>query len=150
MRWLALLILVSLAVSGCLPPERQEYPDSIVLSGVDHGGLISAYHSSFDQLASSGKLVVLDGTFQSAATIYLGLPNFCITERAKFYFHGAWPKLDNAAKQRDLDLISMGRFYPIPIMQLYMAKWRYHGPSSFERLTSEEIRRLAPNVRLCL
>lgn len=53
----------------------------------DGGGFIVEYAKEANRLARTGEPVIIDGICNSACTIYLGLPNTCVTPRSRLGFH---------------------------------------------------------------
>jgi hypothetical protein len=61
--------------------------------GEDRGGRIGTYVDKYQDLASSGESVMIDGLCASACTIVLGaVPHdrICVTSHASLGFHAAW------------------------------------------------------------
>ena len=59
----------------------------------DAGGRIGAYVDKYQDVRSSGEMVIIDGFCASACTIVLGtVPHdkICVTSRARLGFHAAW------------------------------------------------------------
>src|SRR6476659_7923540 len=67
--------------------------DAAVRIVEDAGGRIGAYVDKYQDVRSSGEMVIIDGFCASACTIVLGtLPHdkICVTSRARLGFHAAW------------------------------------------------------------
>src|SRR6195952_3964119 len=66
---------------------------AIVRIADDRGGRIGTYVDKYQDLRSSGEMVVIDGLCASACTIVLGaVPHdkICVTSHANLGFHAAW------------------------------------------------------------
>jgi len=67
--------------------------DAAVRIVEDAGGRIGAYVDKYQDVRSSGEMVIIDGFCASACTIVLGtVPHdkICVTSRARLGFHAAW------------------------------------------------------------
>src|SRR3984957_15416665 len=61
--------------------------------GEDRGGRIGTYVDKYQDMRSSGEMVIIDGLCASACTIVLGaIPHdkICVTSHASLGFHAAW------------------------------------------------------------
>ncbi|OCK54470.1 hypothetical protein [Bradyrhizobium sp. LMTR 3] len=66
---------------------------AVVRIANDQGGLIQSYLDTYDELDSSGQMVMIDGLCASACTIVLAaIPRdrLCVTSNANLAFHAAW------------------------------------------------------------
>jgi hypothetical protein len=66
---------------------------AVVRIGEDRGGRIGTYVDRFQDVRSSGEMVIIDGLCASACTIVLGaIPRekICVTSNAALGFHAAW------------------------------------------------------------
>jgi hypothetical protein len=66
---------------------------AIVRIADDRGGRIGTYVDKYQDLRSSGEMVVIDGLCASACTIVLGAvprDRICVTSNANLGFHAAW------------------------------------------------------------
>src|SRR6202140_1591281 len=64
----------------------------------DRGGRIGTYVDKYQDLRSSGEMVIIDGLCASACTIVLGaIPHdkICVTSHASLGFHAAWDFSDD-------------------------------------------------------
>ena len=71
---------------------------AVVRIGEDRGGRIGTYVDKYQDVRSSGQMVMIDGLCASACTIVLGaVPHdkICVTSHASLGFHAAWD-LDDA------------------------------------------------------
>ena len=67
--------------------------DAAVRIVEDAGGRIGTYVDKYQDVRSSGEMVIIDGYCASACTIVLGtVPHerICVTSRARLGFHAAW------------------------------------------------------------
>src|ERR1700752_3579189 len=66
---------------------------AVVRIGEDRGGRIGTYVDRYQEVRSSGEMVIIDGLCASACTIVLGaIPHdkICVTSHAALGFHAAW------------------------------------------------------------
>ena len=66
---------------------------AVVRIGEDRGGRIGTYVDKYQDMRSSGEMVIIDGLCASACTIVLGaIPHdkICVTSHASLGFHAAW------------------------------------------------------------
>jgi hypothetical protein len=78
----AVLLLAGMGVS-----------QAVVRIGEDRGGRIGTYVDKYQEVRSSGEMVIIDGLCASACTIVLGaIPHdkICVTSHAALGFHAAW------------------------------------------------------------
>jgi hypothetical protein len=71
---------------------------AVVRIGEDRGGRIGTYVDKYQDVRSSGEMVIIDGLCASACTIVLGaVPHdkICVTSHASLGFHAAWDLDDN-------------------------------------------------------
>jgi hypothetical protein len=66
---------------------------AVVRIGEDRGGRIGTYVDKYQEVRTSGEMVIIDGLCASACTIVLGaIPRdkICVTSHAALGFHAAW------------------------------------------------------------
>jgi len=66
---------------------------AVMRIGEDRGGRIGTYVDKYQEVRSSGEMVIIDGLCASACTIVLGaIPHdkICVTSHAALGFHAAW------------------------------------------------------------
>jgi hypothetical protein len=66
---------------------------AVVRIGEDRGGRIGTYVDKYQEVRTSGDMVIIDGLCASACTIVLGaIPHdkICVTSHAALGFHAAW------------------------------------------------------------
>jgi hypothetical protein len=71
---------------------------AVVRIAEDRGGRIGTYVDKYQDLRSSGEMVIIDGLCASACTIVLGaVPHdkICVTSHASLGFHAAWDLNDD-------------------------------------------------------
>ena len=71
---------------------------AVVRIGEDRGGRIGTYVDKYQDVRSSGEMVIIDGLCASACTIVLGAvprDKICVTSHASLGFHAAWGLDDN-------------------------------------------------------
>src|ERR1700736_5778658 len=71
---------------------------AVVRIGEDRGGRIGTYVDKYQEVRTSGEMVIIDGLCASACTIVLGaIPHdkICVTSHASLGFHAAWDLDDN-------------------------------------------------------
>jgi hypothetical protein len=95
--------------------------------GNDRGGLLREKLRQLGQLRQQSRPVEIRGAVcYSTCTMYLGLPQTCISPNTTFGFHGPSSygrSLDAATFNRASTLISS--YYPPALRQWYMSKGRY-------------------------
>ncbi|SFJ59326.1 hypothetical protein [Bradyrhizobium sp. Gha] len=87
----------------------------------DPGGLIGKYVEKYQQLASAGESVIIDGLCASACTIVLSAvptERICVTSRAALGFHAAWNYGQDGRISTDSEATMMlYSGYPGPVRQ---------------------------------
>jgi hypothetical protein len=71
---------------------------AVVRIGEDRGGRIGTYVDKYQEVRTSGEMVIIDGLCASACTIVLGaIPHdkICVTSHAALGFHAAWDMDDD-------------------------------------------------------
>jgi hypothetical protein len=71
---------------------------AVVRIGEDRGGRIGTYVDKYQEVRTSGDMVIIDGLCASACTIVLGaIPHdkICVTSHAALGFHAAWDMDDD-------------------------------------------------------
>jgi hypothetical protein len=140
LRGMALSVAVTGALSGSATPARAESGDIMVVRS-DRGGLIGQRNREINLLRATGQRVELRGTCLSACTMYLSLPNVCVSPSATFGFHGPTRDGKKLPKQ-EFDHWSemMARNYREPLRSWFMSKGRYRTSGYFELGGTELIR----------
>jgi hypothetical protein len=93
--------------------------DAVVRIADDPGGRIGAYLDRYQDMRSSGEMVIIDGYCASACTIVLGaIPHdkICVTSRARLGFHAAWDPGSNGRRITNPEATqSLYSMYPFEI-----------------------------------
>jgi uncharacterized Fe-S cluster-containing protein len=90
--------------------------DGRIIIKDDNGGSIEEYEKTRAKLASDPVGVALCGNIQSAATIYVSLPNACSCPDALFSFHGATRMFRYSPEGTAI----MTSYYPEPLKSWYL------------------------------
>ena len=116
----------------------------------DPGGRLSDRVAQIQQIRASGTQVRITGGYcNSACTMYLGLPNTCISKRVSFGFHGPMSQFYGMALPRDqFEYWSgvMAAHYPSSIRGWFMNEAR-HTLVGLKTVSGRELVRLG--VREC-
>lgn len=93
----------------------------------DRGGYLAKRSDEITHLRAAGRRVEVRGTCLSACTMYLSLPNLCVTPDAVFGFHGP-SQNGTPLPQRDFDYWSMvmAANYNEPLRTWFMKKARFN------------------------
>jgi hypothetical protein len=82
----------------------------------DRGGLILAREAEINKIIARGDAVKIVGLCLSSCTMYLSMPNVCVSRGAVLMFHG--PYVPNKVLPADQYIFAvnwMAEFYPPPI-----------------------------------
>jgi hypothetical protein len=92
---------------------------AVVRIGEDRGGRIGTYVDRYQDVRSSGEMVIIDGLCASACTIVLGaIPHdkICVTSHAALGFHAAWDMDDSGRAITNPEATHMlYSMYPPPV-----------------------------------
>lgn len=94
----------------------------------DSGGVLDERVTEIAHLRATGEQVRIGGYCNSACTMYLGLPNACVSPRAVFGFHGPMSQfygMPLLADEFEHWSRVMASHYPEPIRTWYMQEARY-------------------------
>jgi hypothetical protein len=101
---------------------------AVVRIGEDRGGRIGTYVDKYQDLRSSGEMVIIDGLCASACTIVLGaIPHdkICVTSHASLGFHAAWDFGDDGRAVTNPEATQMlYSMYPSPVKRWIAAARR--------------------------
>jgi hypothetical protein len=93
--------------------------DAAVRIVEDAGGRIGAYVDKYQDVRSSGEMVIIDGFCASACTIVLGtVPHdkICVTSRARLGFHAAWDSGSHGRKMTNPEATqTLYSMYPVEV-----------------------------------
>ncbi len=137
----AVIVLLATALA---PPVQAQSTAMVVRN--DRGGLLGQRNAEIRALRASGQRVELRGLSLSACTMYLSLPNACVSPSAIFGFHGpsrGGRPLPAAEFEHWSEL--MARNYREPLRSWFMAKGRFITEGYFEMSGAELIRLGYPN-----
>lgn len=126
------VVISLLLLAACGNPRS---PDGRVLIENDNGGLIAEYESERVKLASDPSGVVLCGEIESAATIFVSLPNACSCPGAVFRFHGA----TKSFRQYPKGTAVMASYYPEPLRSWYLRNAAHLMLSDHATLTARQL-----------
>ena len=116
-----------LAAGVGLMPEEAIAASGVQVVQYDMGGDVDQRIREVAQLRAQGTEVRIEGTCVSACTLYLGLPNSCVTTNATLGFHGPRTSIPGIPLPReDFERISstMATYYPGRIRTWFMSKAR--------------------------
>lgn len=108
----------------------------------DRGGMLGQRSREIRKLRAAGQRVELRGTCLSACTMYLSLPNVCVSSSATFGFHG--PTRDGQRlSDPEFDHWSqvMANNYREPLRSWFLTEARYR-TSGFYKLSGAELIRI--------
>ena len=108
----------------------------------DMGGVVSQRFNQIEQLRAAGTRVRILGTCVSACTLYLGLPNACVSPTARLGFHGPGTRLKGLPLPRqEFERISrqMAAYYPGQIRGWFMSEARLRTESYYTITGSQAI-----------
>src|SRR6202030_4422608 len=92
---------------------------AVVRIGEDRGGRIGTYVDRYQEVRTSGEMVIIDGLCASACTIVLGaVPHdkICVTSHASLGFHAAWDPGANGRAITNPEATQMlYSMYPSPV-----------------------------------
>ncbi len=101
----------------------------------DNGGVIAEYEETRDKLASDPAGVALCGTLNSAATIYVSLPNACSCSDALFNFHGSTKSFRYSPEGTAI----LASYYPEPLKSWYLREASRLMFTDYATLTAREL-----------
>ncbi len=125
----AFCVVLSLAGVVATEAQAQEYQRSVkpLVVKNDRGGVVRKRVLEISRLRRSGRQVRITGAVcMSSCTMYLGLPQTCVSPRTTFGFHGPSSygrSLDPEEFEKASRIIS--RHYPPALRQWYMQTGRY-------------------------
>jgi hypothetical protein len=109
--------------------------DGRILIQDDNGGSIEEYEKTRSKLGSDPAGVALCGNIQSAATIFVSLPNACSCEDALFNFHGATRRFQYSTEGTAI----MASYYPEPLKSWYIREASRLMFTDYATLTAREL-----------
>lgn len=152
MKKTAIALAVVLAVSACIPPIgflRRTPPDDVIkqadgswLITAGTGGDVGGHLEFRAMLERDGNPVVIDGTCDSACTVFYSLPKACLTARARMGFHKA------SGLGTDIWERAIAQHYRAGVRDKYQSEWSGRESVS-PRLDRAEMRALDPETVFC-
>lgn len=140
--------IISLGCFAAITGAAQAQQSDVYVVGNDRGGLLLDRIENIRQLRATGQQIQIQGNIcYSTCTMYLGLPQTCISPETTFGFHGPSSygrALDADTFRRASSLIA--RHYPAPLREWYMREGR-HEIRMLYRFTGSEIIKMG--VRQC-
>ena len=140
---MVVLSLSAIGMLGLSAPALADAQSVPLVVDNDRGGSLRARIAEIRALRDSGQPVRIMGRIcYSTCTMYLGLPQTCVSPQTTFGFHGPSSygrPLDPAVFQRASELIR--DHYPVPLRQWYMDTAR-HRISGLYRVSGAEMIRL--------
>lgn len=110
-------------------PMKAAQPRSALVVRNDPGGKLSERVEQLNRIRLNGTQVRIEsGYCNSACTMYLGLPNTCISRNVTFGFHGPMSQFYGMALPPDeFEHWSqvMASYYPSPLRDWYLREARY-------------------------
>lgn len=136
------LALAMLAITVAIPRQLAAQGANVIVVQSDRGGYIGQRNAEIRTLRASGTRVELQGLCLSACTMYLSLPNACVSPSAVFGFHGP-SRNGQPLSARDFDHWSqiMASGYREPLRSWYMSQARYT-LSGYHQLSGTDLIRM--------
>lgn len=142
------IIGLMLAYSGPVQAQTTGLQSTPLIVHNDRGGLLRARLLKLGELRQSRRPVEITGAIcYSTCTMYLGLPQTCISPDTVFGFHGPSSygrKLESATFERASRIIA--GYYPATLRRWYVSKGRYKIRSVY-KMKGRQI--IAMGIREC-
>lgn len=119
------------------------YANSTITIRNDSGGSLQERLDEIEVLRMSGEEIRITGYCASACTMYLVLPNTCVTKGAKLAFHGPQTQYYGVSLTAiDFEKWSklIAEQYPPSICEKYLNEWRYTTVGAVQISGTEAIR----------
>ena len=126
------VVISLLLLASCGYPRSEN--GRIVIKD-DSGGVISEYEKERAKLASDPSGVALCGTLESAATIFVSLPNACSCPDAVFNFHGSTKNFRYSPEGTAI----LASYYPEPLRSWYLREASHLLFTDHATLTAREL-----------
>mgnify|MGYP000548363786 CR=1 FL=1 len=140
---LAMLVLAAATTLAIAPAEAAQRPEggarTLVIRN-DPGGVIPARIADIATIRASGRKVELRGRYcLSACTLYLGLPNACVSPQTRFGFHGP-SSFGRRLVSQDFERWSnvVASHFKPELQQWFMTKARYR-INGFYRISGRQL-----------
>lgn len=137
--WIAPACFLSLFIWVCM--ARIAFGDITVRN--DKGGSLQERLNQIATLRETNEPVRITGYCASACTMYLGLPNACVTRSARLAFHGPQTQFYGVGlTATDFEQWSrvIADQYPPRVRAAYLRDWRYTTVGTIEISGTEAIR----------
>ena len=144
-----LIILTVASFAAALPPSPVRAEQPLYVVGNDHGGYLRDRLIELRNLQRSGKRVEIRGQVCfSTCTMFLGLPDTCISPNTIFGFHGPSRNGQQLAR-KDFDYFSrvIADYYPEALREWFMEEGRNRISGIHKVRGSEIIRMGVPACR---
>lgn len=133
----ALVTGLTLAFSLLSPSEGQAKRAHVVT--YDSGGSVMARYQEINEFRLKGTRVEVRGQCMSACTMYLGLPNTCVSPSAIFGFHGPRDAGQNQPMPNSFAAKLMAAHYPGDLQAWFLAEAQYLPGNSVARLSGKQL-----------
>lgn len=141
-RKLSTVILASLALSGAvLPPSNAHATEALVISR-DYGGSVMQRLRELNNLRMQRTPVKVVGQCMSACTMYLGLPQTCVSANAVFGFHGPSRRGQSRALTNSSAAELLAAHYPPALRQWYLREGQYVASDRVIKISGRDMHRM--------
>ena len=113
----------------------------------DYGGSVIGRYHTLAALRLQGTRVEVKGQCMSACTMYLGLPNTCVSPQAIMGFHGPRPRGQNAPTPNGSAARLMAAHYPPKLRQWFMETGQYIPGDQVARFSGDQL--VSMGVKRC-
>ncbi len=134
---LTAVISACMAISACLDLAgyNSKSPNTFVVT-YDEGGWIQSYDKQIVDFRIANTAVEVRGFCASACTMYMSLPDFCVSPKSRMAFHGSIPLAPGEIKSEG-DWM-MARHYSPALREWYYAN-ASHLILTFKSLTGQQL-----------
>lgn len=143
----ALALIGALLATSLAPPQAEAKPKGgapIVIMNNRGGNVMEAVQYR-QKLAASGRRVEIAGYCRSACTIYITLPNACLSPKATVGFHA--PRIPGTTIIPPIVDQIMASYYRNGILQKWNSEWKHS--LKMHKISARQYVRLDPQTRLC-
>ncbi|WP_245861024.1 hypothetical protein [Rhodobacter maris] len=139
-RLAAWAVLVGLATGAAEAQQIYLAANTLIVSA-DGGGYLARRSDRIAQMRATGQRVEIRGTCISACTMYLSLPNVCVTPSAVLGFHGP-SENGRPLPPRDFEYWSqvMAANYAEPLRSWFLSTARYNTSGYYQISGAQLIR----------
>lgn len=141
-----LAVIGALLAASLAPPaaEARSGGAPIVINDNRGGNVMEAVQFR-QKLAASGRPVQITGYCRSACTIYITLPNACLSPKATVGFHA--PRIPGTTIIPPIVDQIMASYYRNGILQRWNSEWKHS--LKMHKISARQYVRLDPQTRLC-